>query len=78
MRYLFVLFYHFSQLLSEVPKDDNANEYIQLEPLCTKPNLPKYVRCLEPKLDDEKDKVLHSTHHVTVPTIVPQIFPVPF
>ena len=55
MRYLFVKFYHFSQLLSEEPNDKNVNNKKQLEPTCTNPNLPKYMRRLKQKLDNDKD-----------------------
>ena len=54
MRYLSIKYHYFSWLLSEVPKDKNTNKYIQLEPLYTNPNLLKYVRCLKPKLDNDK------------------------
>ena len=47
--------YYFSQLLLEVLDEENANKYIQLEPLCTNPNLYKYLRRLEPKSDDGND-----------------------
>ena len=34
--------------------DNGVNEYVQLEPLCTNPNLPKYMRQLEPNNGDIK------------------------
>ena len=54
MRSLPVEFYHFCQLLLEVPNDECTNEDMQLEPLCTNPNLLKDVRCLVPKFDNDK------------------------
>ena len=55
MKYLFVKSYYFSHLLSEVPDDENAREYIQLEPLCTTPNLQNYLRRLKPKSVEASD-----------------------
>ena len=39
-------------MLSEVPDKDDVNEYLQLEPLYTNPNLHKYTRQLKPKSGD--------------------------
>ena len=56
MKYLPVKFYHFLSYcwkcrMTGIP----MNTYIQLEPLCTNPNLLKYVRCMQPKSVDDND-----------------------
>ena len=38
-----------------MPDGENANEYIQLKPLFTSPNLDKYLRHLKPRSVDDKD-----------------------
>ena len=55
------LFYYlsfFSQLLSKVPEEDDNKAYMQLELLCSNPNLPKYMMWLKlkPQPHDLKDK----------------------